>query len=74
MEPEDWWCRWVFVIDPVQDLAQDLGLGAVKTLHYGSATSLSSRTNIRGTMIFAWCLACLADTLAAFNYHRKPLL
>ena len=32
VEPEDWWCCWVCVVDPVKDLAQDLGSGAIKTL------------------------------------------
>ncbi|KAL4081081.1 hypothetical protein J3A83DRAFT_4204554 [Scleroderma citrinum] len=28
----------------------------------------------RGTMIFAWWMACLADAFAAFYYRRKPML
>ena len=32
VEPEDWWCRWVCVIDPVKDLVQDLGSCAIETL------------------------------------------
>jgi len=30
--------------------------------------------DIRGTMIFAWWMACLADAFAAFYYRRKPML
>ncbi|KAF8840752.1 hypothetical protein BDN67DRAFT_902856 [Paxillus ammoniavirescens] len=28
----------------------------------------------RGTMIFAWWMACLADAFSAFYYRRKPML
>jgi hypothetical protein len=28
----------------------------------------------RGTMIFAWWMACLADAFSAVYYRRKPIL
>ena len=28
----------------------------------------------RGTMIFAWWMACLADAFSAYYYRRKPML
>jgi len=28
----------------------------------------------RGTMIFAWWMACLADAYSALYYRRKPML
>ena len=31
-EPEDTWCGGIWVIDPVNDLIQDLNLGAIETL------------------------------------------
>ncbi|KAF9220971.1 hypothetical protein BS17DRAFT_293506 [Gyrodon lividus] len=43
-------------------------------INHKSAMADIEDPETRGTMIFAWWMACLADAFSAFYYRRKPML